>query len=189
MPAARLDRRLSARLWPWIAAPLLVAPLLLSDCAPKPNTFAPYCPTPRRLSDASQIAIYRPGSTSHEITDTVLQGEIIDVYGSCKDGDDKGTVQADASIAFRFMRGPAMQGRTIDVPYLFTITRGEDIREQARLVLRVTFPSNIDTVTLTSEPLHMVFPVTKTTNAASYTIWAAFRLTPEQLEYNRNRGI
>jgi hypothetical protein len=188
MPAARPVRLPSARLWPWIAAPLLLAPLLLSDCAPKANTFAPYCPTPRRLSDASQIAIYRPGSTSHEIIDNVLQGQIVDVYGSCQNGDDKNTVQADASVAFRFVRGPAMQGRTIDVPYLITITMGEDIREQARLLLRVTFPSNVDTVTLTSEPLHMVFPVTKTTNAASYTIWAAFRLTPEQLEYNRQHG-
>jgi ABC-type sulfate transport system substrate-binding protein len=51
--------------------------------------------------------------------------------------------------------------------------------------MQVGFPSNIDTVTLTSDPVHMVFPVTKTTNAASYTVWAAFRLTPEQLEYNR----
>jgi hypothetical protein len=53
----------------------------------------------------------------------------------------------------------------------------------------VSFPSNIDTVTVVSEPVHMVFPVTKTTNAASYTIWAFFRLTPEQLEYNRQHGV
>ena len=172
---------------PLLALPLLAALVLLSDCAPSPGTFAPYCPTPRRLADASRLTDYRPGATGRDVTDLVLQAEIIDVSGSCKNGD-KGTVQADAAVTFRFIRGPAMPGRGVDVPYLVTITLGDEIREQQAYLIRVIFPSNIDTVTLTSDPVHMVFPITKTTTAASYTIWAAFQLTAEQLEYNRQRG-
>jgi hypothetical protein len=88
-------------------------------------------------------------------------------------------------VTFRFVRGPAMAGRSIALPFLVTVALGDQIRDQAAFRMQVDFPSNVDTVTLTSDPVHMVFPVTKTTNAASYTIWAAFRLTPEQLEYNR----
>jgi hypothetical protein len=75
------------------------------------------------------------------------------------------------------------------VPYLLTVSLGDTIRDQAAYRIQVNFPANIDTVTLTSEPVHMVFPLTKTTTAASYSIWAAFRLTPEQLEHNRATGV
>ena len=184
MPAATATRRLR------IAVPLLAALLpLLAGCGPKANTFAPYCPTPRRLTDAAQITLYRPGATSRDITDMILQGSIVDVSGVCRDGDSPSSVQADAAVTFRFARGPAMAGRTITVPYLVTVALGDDIREQAAYRLQVSFPPNVDTVTVTSEPVHMVFPVTKTTNAASYTIWAAFQLTPDQLEDNRQRGL
>jgi hypothetical protein len=188
MPAASAARRLTTPSWAWLALPLLVGLLLLAGCGPETNTFAPYCPAPKRLGDASQVTIYRPGAAGQDITDLVLQGSIVDVSGVCKDGDGKKSVQADTSVTFRFVRGPAMAGRSIDVPYLITVTLGDQIREQATFRMNVIFPSNVDTVTLASDPIHMVFPVTKTTNAASYTIWAAFRLTPEQLEYNRQRG-
>jgi hypothetical protein len=110
------------------------------------------------------------------------------VSGVCKDGDAKNTVQADTSVTFRFVRGPAMAGRSVTVPYLLTVALGDQIRDQAAFAMQVGFPSNVDTVTLTSDPVHMVFPITKTTTAASYTIWGAFRVTPEQLEYNRQHG-
>jgi hypothetical protein len=189
MPAAhRLRPALpSLRMVARLAMPLLAVLPLLADCAPSVGAFAPYCPTPRRLADAAQLSIYRPGAAGRDVTDLVLQGEIVDVGGACQNGD-KGTVQADAAVTFRFSRGPAMPGRGIDVPYLITITLGDAIREQQAYRMRVVFPSNVDTVTLASEPIHMVFPVNKTTTAASYTIWAAFQLTPEQLEYNRQRG-
>jgi hypothetical protein len=167
---------------------LLAGLLLLAGCGPKSNTFAPYCPAARRLPDAYQLTIYRPGAAGQDITDLVLQGTIIDVSGVCKDGDAKNTVQADTSVTFRFVRGPAMAGRSVTVPYLLTVALGDQIRDQAAFAMQVGFPSNVDTVTLTSDPVHMVFPITKTTTAASYTIWGAFRVTPEQLEYNRQHG-
>jgi hypothetical protein len=189
MPAASLARRLNIPVRFRLAWPLLAVLLLpLAGCGPKANTFAPYCPAARRLPDGYQITIYRPGAVGQDITDLVLQGAIVDVSGVCKDGDDKNTVQADTSVTFRFQRGPAMAGRTIDVPYLVTVALGDAIRDQAAFRLQVSFPSNVDSVTLTSEPVHMVFPITKTTTAASYTIWTSFRLTPEQLEYNRQHG-
>jgi hypothetical protein len=171
--------------------PLLAALLLLSDCGPSANTFAPQCPVPRRPADLAQLTLYRPGATGQDITEMVLQGSIVDISGTCQPGDDKGdrkTVQADTTVTFRFVRGPAMQGNQIDVPFSVAVAMGDDIRDEARYQMRVTFPSNIDTVTLASDPVHMVFPVTKTTNAASYTIWAFFQLTPQQVEYNRMRG-
>jgi hypothetical protein len=191
MSAVRRSRSVlpSWRMAASLALPLLAALPLLTDCAPSVGAFAPYCPTPRRLADASQLTVYRPGATGRDVTDLVLQAEIVDVGGACQNGDDKGTVQADAAVTFRFNRGPAMPGRGIDVPYLVTITLGDAIREQQAYRMRVVFPSNVDTVTLASEPIHMVFPVNKTTTAASYTIWAAFQLSPEQLEYNRQRGL
>ena len=190
MPAAV---RLKSPRRAWLAAPLpagllLAGLLLLAGCGPKSNTFAPYCPAARRLPDAYQLTIYRPGAVGQDITDLVLQGTIIDVSGVCKDGDAKNTVQADTSVTFRFVRGPAMAGRSVTVPYLLTVALGDQIRDQAAFAMQVGFPSNVDTVTLTSDPVHMVFPITKTTTAASYTIWGAFRVTPEQLEYNRQHG-
>jgi hypothetical protein len=131
MPAAV---RLKSPRRAWLAAPLpagllLAGLLLLAGCGPKSNTFAPYCPAARRLPDAYQLTIYRPGAAGQDITDLVLQGTIIDVSGVCKDGDAKNTVQADTSVTFRFVRGPAMAGRSVTVPYL----RSGRLRDAGRL--------------------------------------------------------
>jgi len=53
----------------------------------------------------------------------------------------------------------------------------------------VVFPPNIDQVTLTSQIVHMVFPVSSTKSGAAYTVLAGFQLTPEELAYNRRHGI
>ena len=45
----------------------------------------------------------------------------------------------------------------------------------------VVFPPNVDQVTLSSQVVHMVFPVSNTVTGASYTVLAGFQLTPEEL--------
>ena len=187
MPARRVAPSLPPGRWRWLAVPLLATLLAVSGCGPKSNTFAPYCPATARLPDAQRLTLYRPGG-GQDVTDLILQGEIVDVTGTCTNGDADNTVAVDVVVTFRFNRGPAMQTRAMDVPYLFTVSRGDTIMEQARFGMRASFPPNIDTIALSSDPIHLVFPVTKTTNAASYSVWATFQLTPEQLEQNRQRA-
>ena len=40
----------------------------------------------------------------------------------------------------------------------------------------------------TSDDISMVFPVSAAESAAAYTIYVGFRLTPEQLQYNRRNA-
>src|SRR5436305_8340205 len=64
-------------------------PLLLAGCGSfaEVNTFAPPCPKPMILRDANDLFRYR--GRGRDVTDSVLEGRITTISGSCKrDGSD-----------------------------------------------------------------------------------------------------
>ena len=46
----------------------------------------------------------------------------------------------------------------------------------------------MDRVTVSGQDVTMNFPVTPQKSAAAYKIYVGFRLTPEELAFNRRRG-
>jgi hypothetical protein len=82
-----------------------------------------------------------------------------------------------------------MQGRTVDVPFFLAATEGGRVLDKKIYVMRVIFPENVDQVALTSDGVHMVFPVSTTKSGAAYTVLAGFQLTEQELAFNRRKGI
>jgi len=88
-------------------------------------------------------------------------------------------------VQMQVTRGPALPSRTARLPYFVTIMDGDSVLEQRDYVLGIEFPANVDTVTVDGNDIYMVFPITPQKSAATYTIYVAYRLTPQQLQYNR----
>jgi hypothetical protein len=52
--------------------------------------------------------------------------------------------------------------------------------------VHLTFPPNVERITITSPPLDLALPVSPEKNGAAYQVIAGFQLTPDELAANRH---
>lgn len=170
-----------------IARPLLagLALLSLASCGGTgDDKFAPLCPTPSIPRDFNDIHRYR--GAGRDITDSVLDGRITGVSGSCtRDGD--GYVKTTISVTLELARGPANPSRTADVAYFVAVSDGDRILDKQVFRIRADFAANTDRVRLSGDEVELRLRVTPTKTAAAYRISVGFELTPLELEVNRQR--
>lgn len=164
----------------------LLAPALLglASCGPPdPDRFAPPCPQPSIPRDFSDLHRYR--GAGRDLTDSVLEGRISGVNGSCaRDG--ARIVAVTVSVALELTRGPAATGRTADVAYFVAVSEGEGrILDKQTFRLRAEFAPNADRVRLAGDEVELRLPVTPERTAAAYRVSVGFELAPAELEVNR----
>jgi hypothetical protein len=165
------------------AAPVaLLAIALLGGCGPKADDFAPACPDLKLLRDGADLTRFSP--QGHDVTDMLLTARIVAVPASCKNGP-RGTVAATMHVGVDVVRGPALPGRSAAVPYFVSILDGDRVLQQKDYTVTANFPANVDRVQVLGDQIDLLFPVSPTKTAAAYTIYVSFRLTPEELQYNR----
>ena len=170
---------------PRLAPPFAVfIALLLPACAPA-GQYAPPCPVLRLLGDAADISSF--DARGQDLTDLQVSGRITGVPASCQSGG-RGRTAATMHVQMQVTRGPALRAGTAQLPYFVTIMDGDQVLEQRDYRLGVEFPANVDTVTVNGPDIDMEIPDTQQKSGAAYTIYEGFRLTPQQLQYNRHRG-
>lgn len=165
---------------------VLMLPLL--GCVPASNTFAPLCPTPRLIPALADVTRYGGPGPSHDVTDLILQARVVGVNGSCQAGDDQDTLPAKVQVSISIQRGPAMQGREAEVPMFLAVTEGDSVRDKKLFPLHLTFPPNVDRLTITSPSIDLDLPVSAKKSGAAYSIIAGFQLSPAELAANRQAG-
>ena len=153
----------------------------LSACSSGPQ-FAPPCPELKLLTDGADLSAF--DANGQDITNLILAARITAVPASCSSGGSR-SVDATMHVVMRVNRGPALSGSSASVPYFVTIMDGDHVLEQKDYTQPVKFPSNVDSVDVNGDDIAMSFPVTAQKSAAAYTIYLGFRLTPQQLQYNR----
>jgi hypothetical protein len=158
--------------------------LLLSGCGAGEGEFAPACPRPSIPRDFNDLHRFR--NNGRDLTDSVLEGRITGVSGSCKRTGDN-TVTATVSVGLDLTRGPAAPGREADVGYFVAVTEGERILDKQVFRLRAEFPANTDRLRLTGDEVELKLPVTPQKTAAAYQVLVGFDLTPAELQLNRQR--
>ena len=161
-------------------ASLSLATLLLG-CGPGNNEFAPACPIPKLVPALADVSRYATPGPTHDITDLVLGGRVTALNVTCRPGETKSTLAASVVIGLNVVRGPAMQGRDVDIPVFLAITIGQDVRDKRVFPVHVTFPPNVVRVPIASPPIDMIVPVSDSITGASYTVIAGFQLTPDEL--------
>ncbi|HME25154.1 MAG TPA: hypothetical protein VKI44_28150 [Acetobacteraceae bacterium] len=173
----------------WAQRAALFAALLplLADCGPPRNQFAPPCPGQAILGDAADYDLHRGGG-ARDLTDLVLHARIVGMQGSCREGDTKNQLVVTVAVAIELTRGPAMPGRDADVPVFVAVTEGDTILDKRGYLMHVTFPSNVDRVTMTPGDVTLLLPVTPAKSGAAYTIITGFQLTPDQMGQGRRNS-
>ncbi len=169
------------RWWNSIGILFCAVLLTLSGCS-EPPKFAPACPSLQLLGDAGDLANFN--ARGQDVTDLLVSARITAIPAECGPGG-RGKTAATLHVQMRVQRGPALPGRVARIPFFITIMDGDTVLQQQDYVANVEFPANVDTVTVDSNEINMNFPVTPEKSAAAYTIYVGFRLTPQQLEYNR----
>jgi hypothetical protein len=164
--------------------------VLLASCGPGKDEFAPVCPVATPLWQAADLARFRDESAAAnaDVRDLILSGHIVAMPAKCQPGDKPNQLAADVSITLQLTRGPAMEGRAADVPVFLAVAEGDKILDKQVFPQHFVFPSGLDQVTWTSNPVHLVFPVSPTKTGAAYTVLAGFQLTPQELSLNRARA-
>lgn len=160
--------------------------LAASSCGPELPEFAPACPVTGVLSDAADLT--RFNGRGVDLTDLVIDGRVGPPRGQCK-LDDLTHLHTTITVGLDLTRGPAATSRTIDVTYVVWVTKGETILDKKDYKLAVKFPPNSDHVSITGEPVNIVLPVDDKTSGVVYQIRDGFQLTPQELAFNRHRGV
>ena len=154
LPHRSATRRLRA-IPPGAAALLLAA--LLGGCT-RSDAFAPACPQLTMLKDGADFT--RFAGAGRDMTDLVLDAHLTAVPASCHWADDTHRkVEAKLQVAMSLGRGPAMGGRSVDVPYFVAVTQGEHVLDRQSYAVRAEFPANADRVSVTGDEVTMLFPV------------------------------
>ena len=148
--------------------------------------FAPACPTTGILRDGADLTRFRGAGT--DLTDMVVDGRVTGLTGKCS-LDDLTHLHTVLSVSMDLTRGPAAIGRQADVTYFISVSRGDTILDKRDYTFNVDFPRNTDRVRLTGDQIDLVLPVNDKLSGSAYSVLVGFQLTPEQLAFNRRRGV
>ena len=163
---------------------ILLATLLAGCGSSTKDSFAPACPRAAILGDAADLTRYRDGG-GRDLTDLVLAGRVLGLSGECQPGDTPRQLASSLLVSFQLTRGPAMTRRDADLSIFVAVSDGDQILDKKLFPVHVVFPSNIDTIRLTTDAIAMVLPISREKSGAAYTLTAGFQLTPEELAQNR----
>ena len=160
------------------------ATLVLAACETAPK-FPPACPSLALLRDAADLTRYSPGG--HDIRALTVDARITGAPATCS-FDTSSKVKATLQVDFRVTRGPAASGRGIALPYFVAVTQGGRILDEQDYVVAGAFPASSSEVDLKGEQGPVLLPITKDRSAAAYQVYVGFRLSPDELAINRQRG-
>ena len=169
-----------------LAAPRLLLASLIGAAAvagcESADQFPPICPSLALLKDAADLQRFAGGG--RDISELVVQARLTAVPATCTRADAT-HVRARLQVAMDLTRGPAAQGGRLEVPYFVGVTEGAQVRDEQDYQIKADFPSNIDQVQVTGDPIDLLLPITRTKTAAAYQIFVGFRLSPAELANNR----
>jgi hypothetical protein len=175
----RRSRRFAATLG---LLPLFATALAACSETPEDAKFAPACPALSLLKDADNVT--RFSGSGHDVTQMLMAARITAVPAKCM-REDATHVRAVLSVAADVMRGPAAGRDAFNVRYFVAVTEGDRVLQEQDFAMPARFRPNVDQIKTSGEEIELLLPVTKTKSAAAYHIYIGFRLTPEELAYNR----
>ena len=187
-----LGRR-GPRFGAWLSLPVLA--LVAGGCDSIGSLFEdeapPPCPHIAVVPDASTITKFRAGP-GRDIIDILYEGNIADVIVTRCEEESRGPggaeVTVDLSVWIEARRGPADRDHAAEFEYFVAVAQFVPRPEgRAEFKVRVPFEGNRTRVVAADEPVTVKIPLARDTSATEYEIVVGFRLSAEELEYNRRR--
>jgi hypothetical protein len=152
----------------------------LSACFPPQTPVVSNCPRVAVLAQGSRETLFQPGR--QDIAAEIAQARITGVAGTCKLDADEKVLRVVFQAGFSASSGPAYTGGSLTLPYLISLSRGDDILSVSTSNVTFAFNQPGTTQGAATQPIRLVFPDKPET--AETEILVSFRLTPDQLAYN-----
>jgi len=147
------------------------------------------CPRVATPADTADLVRFRTPE-SRDLTDLVVSARITSLSGTCSPVNRGAAVQVTVSLGIEATRGPAAQGRAVQVPYFVAVSLAdEQILDKAVYALAIEFPANVQRARMRGEEIRLTIPVSADRPAASVTVHVGFQLTEQELALNRSRAV
>lgn len=156
--------------------------MFLSSCASK---VIPSCPKVLIERDTAQ-AIYFSKDSGQDITDRILEVELLGYDGECQVNTKKNEVELNIKPFFEAELGAAAKERNINIDYFIAIPEFYPSDEGKKVLgLNLEFPENIDLIRFRDNVVKVKIPLKEGQIAEDLDVFLGIQLTKEQLEYNR----
>ncbi|MEE8505628.1 MAG: hypothetical protein V3S40_05320 [Kiloniellales bacterium] len=154
--------------------------LFLAACSGD-NAPPPPCPTALPVKDAQHLV--RFNGLGRDLTDVLFEAQIVNFALICEYDDD--VVEAEMRVRIMASHGPANPERKANFSYFVAIaTLDERIVAREEFNLEIPFEGNQRRV-VAIEELNPRIPLRQGENGAQYRIYVGLKLSPEELQYNR----
>lgn len=147
------------------------------------------CPSIGILADGADLTRFSQGA-GFDLTRMVVDARIVGFDARCDyTGRDRAALDVRITPRFEAERGPAAEGRAVDLPWFVAVSDPEDrVLDRRAYATRVGFGTNVTRTRVEGEAVRMTLPLTEGRQADDYLVRLSFQLTPEELELNRRRG-
>lgn len=161
-----------------------VAFAALSSCSMFDNSKQFDCPVVGVPRETATLTRFRDGP-GRDLTDVVFDVGVRNAKVDCKYS--SSGVAIDLGVLFAAERGPAATTRTATVPYFIAIVDPDrNILAKEVFSTTLTFPPNVSQ-TAVADQTEETIPLPKNKSAEAYGIVVGMQLTPDEIEYNRNK--
>jgi hypothetical protein len=144
------------------------------------------CPAVGMPRETATLTRFREGP-GRDLTDVIYEAGVADVKMACT-YTSKG-VDIELGVVLSAERGPANASRTATVPYYVAIIDPQrNILAKEVFTSTLTFQPNVSRATNIDETQETI-PLPKGKSAERYGIVLGMQLTPEEVEYNRNKAL
>jgi len=162
--------------------------LLLAACGALKKRVSYPCPNVLILQDGKKLTNFKTGSR-RDVTDILFQAEILNFQGSCnyEKRSGKWETQVDLIVRFLITQGNTTNFSTTQFKYFVVIT-GLENRVHGKSVFPVvgTFKEKRSTL-LYEDSIRLRIPLDEPTMGEKLRIVLGMQLSPEELQYNREK--
>ena len=148
------------------------------------------CPRPSIPADAADLTRYRDGEV-RDLTSLVFDARLNGLSGGCRVGRRGQSVDLQIVPSFVVDRGPAAQGRAVEVPWAVAVLEdgGSDpLAPPQRFSTTIVFGPNETRASVNGQSVTIALPVSETRRATDYRVLVYLQLAQEELSHNRRRG-
>lgn len=148
------------------------------------------CPRPSIPADAADLTRYREGEV-RDLTNLIFDARLNGLSGGCRVGRRGQSVDLQIVPSFVVDRGPAAQGRAVEVPWTIAVLEeggSEPLAAPQRFTTTIVFGPNETRATVNGQSVSIALPVGETRRATDYRVLVFLQLGEEELAQNRRRG-
>jgi len=169
----------------------IVMTLVVSGCSlfdpPAPKLD---CPQIKIDRDTVQVTKFKP--SGHDLTDAIVEAEIIGYTGECSVDPDTNEVDMKLMISFLAKLGPAaapaVDGEPRKASFEYFVALPDYYPHPAGKHIfktEIGFPPNVNQVRFRDADVNLKMPLSKDMNSGDARVYIGMQLTKEELEFNR----